>query len=501
MFLLGGHYWDHCAACYIGGVSCAAFGKRSGVAAGTYWVSIGTTCEATDTPCLAASPCSPCPAKAHQVVRQQPVPSPVAPVPLTGPCTPDWPPGGSAMSDSGPSAQESGLLILAMAVFGPPSSHSSGPQPSLPGTTPQGLATLRSLACCLLACTPEGPLGPHSLLGSQLLPSLAASAPGEYEALSASGRSLMHRLADGVVLVVSPCPANRQLAMQLDVEELELVAKQAAPLPKGHSAPRAKSEGPPGQQQQQQQQPLALDAGTPSPRNPHASPAAASPGSPASPYPLTYSNGSVQHPNRNTCSPAPSSQPFQMYAQTLPRQQQQQLPLHVHSPHSPHTAPPPPFHVVQRRPGPLQPQPPGPAQLSGLPHQQHTPPRPFQQQQGQQQPRSQQQQQQQQPRPASASSVSQQPDEVNTALMAPSPSPSSSSPSSSAISPAQPPPHHRILATILSLPPIPAHLLRSIHTMFGQQGQQQQPGQHDVSLLRHALACKLASLPASEPGP
>ncbi|GFH08252.1 hypothetical protein HaLaN_03185, partial [Haematococcus lacustris] len=93
-----------------------------------------------------------------------------------------------------------------------------------------GLATLRSLACCLLACTPEGPLGPHSLLGSQLLPSLAASAPGEYEALSASGRSLMHRLADGVVLVVSPCPANRQLAMQLDVEELELVAKQAAQL-------------------------------------------------------------------------------------------------------------------------------------------------------------------------------------------------------------------------------------------------------------------------------
>ncbi|GFH18525.1 hypothetical protein HaLaN_15348, partial [Haematococcus lacustris] len=111
----------------------------------------------------------------------------------------------------------------AAAAYGPPGRDTTIVAPSLSAL----LRSMRSLTCFLLSECGGGPLGPHSMLESALLPLLAASAGPDFHALNNSCKSLTHRLADGVVLLAAPCPTSEQLAIHLDTRALQQEAKQA----------------------------------------------------------------------------------------------------------------------------------------------------------------------------------------------------------------------------------------------------------------------------------
>ncbi|KAL6751919.1 hypothetical protein V8C86DRAFT_2767450 [Haematococcus lacustris] len=108
------------------------------------------------------------------------------------------------------------IQVLSLAAYGPPGRDTTIVAPSSSSL----LRSMRSLTCFLLSECGGGPLGPHSMLESALMP--------HFHAVNNSCKSLTHQLVDGVVLLAAPCPSSHQLAIQLNTRALEQEAKQAA---------------------------------------------------------------------------------------------------------------------------------------------------------------------------------------------------------------------------------------------------------------------------------
>ncbi|KAL6748308.1 hypothetical protein V8C86DRAFT_2880981 [Haematococcus lacustris] len=108
------------------------------------------------------------------------------------------------------------IQVLSLAAYGPPGRDTTIVAPSSSAL----LRSMRSLTCFLLSECGGGPLGPHSMLESALMP--------HFHAVNNSCKSLTHQLVDGVVLLAAPCPSSNQLAIQLNTRALEQEAKQAA---------------------------------------------------------------------------------------------------------------------------------------------------------------------------------------------------------------------------------------------------------------------------------
>jgi hypothetical protein len=92
-------------------------------------------------------------------------------------------------------------------------------------TAPDPLMTLRCKLACLLARAPEGPLGPHSMLGTHLGDALGKLAPEAWQTLPNAG-SRLQRLTDSCLLLEQQ--GGGGVCMRLDVQELQRLAALAA---------------------------------------------------------------------------------------------------------------------------------------------------------------------------------------------------------------------------------------------------------------------------------